>query len=97
MILYHGSNVAIDKIDLSLCKPYKAFGKEQKYLIDSMIDDVASYLIEDTGASVLEALDIVYHSQFYDKLMDLETGLYYQSPAYCYEYLKHEIKYGKAV
>jgi len=27
MILYHGSNVAIDKIDLSLCKPYKDFGK----------------------------------------------------------------------
>lgn len=27
MILYHGSNVAIDKIDLSLCKPYKDFGR----------------------------------------------------------------------
>ena len=27
MILYHGSNTIIDKIDLSLCKPYKDFGK----------------------------------------------------------------------
>ena len=27
MILYHGSNVAIEEIDLSLCKPYKDFGK----------------------------------------------------------------------
>lgn len=27
MILYHGSNVAIDKIDLNLCKPYKDFGR----------------------------------------------------------------------
>lgn len=71
--------------------------KEQKFLIELTIDDVARYLIEDTGVSVIEALDIVYHSQLYDKLMDTETGLYYQSPAYCYEYLKHELKYGKAV
>ena len=71
--------------------------KEQKFLIELTIDDVARYLIEDTGVSVIEALDTVYHSQLYDKLMDTETGLYYQSPAYCYEYLKHELKYGKAV
>ena len=71
--------------------------KEQKFLIELIIDDVARYLIEDTGISVIEALDIVYHSQLYDKLMDTETGLYYQSPAYCYEYLKHELKFGKAV
>ena len=70
---------------------------EQKFLIESMINDVARYLIDDNGLSVLEALDVVYNSQFYDKLTDLSTGLYYQSPAYCYEYLKHEIKYGKAV
>lgn len=25
--LYHGSNLAIEQIDLSLCKPYKDFGK----------------------------------------------------------------------
>lgn len=27
MILYHGSNIAIDKIDLEKCRPYKDFGK----------------------------------------------------------------------
>ena len=27
MILYHGSNVEIDEIDFSKCKPYKDFGK----------------------------------------------------------------------
>ena len=62
-----------------------------------MIDDIAKYLIEDMNISILEALDIVYNSQVFDKLMDIETGLYFQSPAYCYEYLKHELKYGKAV
>ena len=69
--------------------------KEQKFLIELMIDDIAKYLIEDMNISILEALDIVYNSQVFDKLMDIETGLYFQSPAYCYEYLKHELKYGK--
>ena len=27
MILYHGSNLKISKIDLSKCRPYKDFGK----------------------------------------------------------------------
>lgn len=27
MILYHGSNIEIDKIDLKQCRPYKDFGK----------------------------------------------------------------------
>ena len=27
MKLYHGSNLAIDEIDLSKCKPYKDFGQ----------------------------------------------------------------------
>ncbi len=27
MILYHGSNLKINKIDLSKCRPYKDFGK----------------------------------------------------------------------
>lgn len=69
--------------------------KEQKLLTELMVDDLARYLIEEQGLTVLEALDTVYNSQLYEKLMDFETGLYYQSPAYCYEYLKHELKYGK--
>lgn len=42
MILYHGSNVAIDKVDLNLCKPYKDFGKGF-YLTDirSQAEDMA--------------------------------------------------------
>ena len=68
---------------------------EQKFLVECMIDDIARYLIEGSGMSILEAWDIVYNSELYEKLVDLETGLYYQSPTYCYEYLKHEMKYGK--
>ena len=27
MILYHGSNTGIDRIDLEKCRPYKGFGR----------------------------------------------------------------------
>ena len=68
---------------------------EQKYLIDCVVDDVARYLIEDRNLSITEALDIVFNSQFYEKLTDLQTGMYYQSGPYNYGYLLHELKYGK--
>lgn len=50
MILYHGSNVAIEEIDLSLCKPYKDFGKGF-YLTDirSQADDMASRRVRLSG------------------------------------------------
>lgn len=68
---------------------------EQKFLIDCVINDIARYLIEDKGISLTDALDIIYNSQFIDKLNDVETGLYYQGSPYNYEYLKHELLYGK--
>lgn len=42
MILYHGSNVAIDEVDLLRCKPYKDFGRGF-YLTDikSQAEDMA--------------------------------------------------------
>ena len=50
MILYHGSNIAIEEIDLSLCKPYKDFGKGF-YLTDirSQADDMASRRVRLSG------------------------------------------------
>ena len=39
-------------------KTEKVMSNEQKFLIESMISDMASYLIDDNGLSVLEALDV---------------------------------------
>lgn len=64
-------------------------------MIDSIVDDMAKYLIEDRDLSIMEALDIVYNSQTYEKINDLSTGLYIQSSGYNYDMLKHELKYGK--
>lgn len=68
---------------------------ETSFLIDSLVEQLASKLVEDYEISVPQALELVYNSQLYEKIMDLETGLYYQSAKYNYELLRHEIKYGK--
>ena len=40
---------------------------------------------------------MVYNSTTYSKLTDLATGLYYQSPGYVYDDLKHELTNGKVM
>ena len=44
-----------------------------------------------------DAMDGVYNSQLYEKILDLETGLYYQSAGYNYELLRNELLTGKVV
>lgn len=64
-------------------------------LINARIKDMAMWLMEDFKYSLEEALDCVYNSELFEKLLDLKTGLYYQSSGYNYELLKEEMKYGK--
>ncbi len=64
-------------------------------LINARIKDMAMWLMEDFKYSLEEALDCVYNSELFEKLQDLETGLYYQSSGYNYELLKEEMKYGR--
>ena len=66
MILYHGSNVVIDKIDLSLCKPYKDFGRGF-YLTDiqSQAEDMANRRVRLAG----EGNPIVTAFEFDERLL----------------------------
>lgn len=66
-------------------------------MINARIKDMAMWLMEDFKYSLEEALDCVYNSELFEKLQDLETGLYYESSGYNYELLKEELKYGKIV
>ena len=68
---------------------------ETKFLISVLIEKLTIQVINDYNLSEAEALDLIYNSQLYEKILDLETGLYYQSAGYNYELLKSEIEYGK--
>ena len=66
-------------------------------MINACIKDMVMWLMEDFKYSLEEALDCVYNSELFERLQNLETGLYYESSGYNYELLKDELKYGKIV
>ena len=68
---------------------------EVRFLIDALIERLVLLVIDDFKLSLLDALSLVYNSQLYEKITDLETGLYYQSALYNYELLRKEITLGK--
>ena len=64
-------------------------------LINAVVKDMATWLMEDFKYSLEEALDCVYSSELFESLQDLSTGLYCQSSGYNYELLKDELKFGR--
>lgn len=69
--------------------------EENRFLIDSLVEQMALQAMNDYQLSMIDALQMVYNSQLYEKIMDEETGLYFQSATYNYGLLKHEIEFGK--
>lgn len=61
------------------------------YLVESIIQDLIVYVVEEKNVSKEEAMDIVYNSNTAKKLYDLDTHLYYESSSYIYEMLKEEM------
>ena len=68
---------------------------ETQFLIDSLVEHLTLRVMEEYGLSITEALSLVYNSQLYEKIVDVETGLYYQSASYNYNLLRREIVLGK--
>ena len=66
-----------------------------KFLIDTLTKNLVMRVIADFGLSVRDGLDAVYNSQIYEKILDLDTGLYYQSAGYNYQLLHRELVEGK--
>lgn len=65
-----------------------------EYQIECTTRDLATYLVSDFSFDSEQALRTVYNSTTYEKLCDTKTGLYFQSPRYVYDFLRHEIKTG---
>lgn len=62
-----------------------------QFIINSDVEQMAQYLQQDRHLSIIEALDKIYNSRIYQKLINTRTGLYLQSPAYIYSYLTDEL------
>jgi hypothetical protein len=67
------------------------------YLTGYITRDIISFIIEDTGVPVDEAMNQFYNSAVFEKLGDYETGLYLQSAAYVYDLFLAEKRAGHLV
>ena len=65
------------------------------FLVEGISADIARYIAEDEGATITEALGVLYNSTTFEKLSNPDTGLYLNSSAYVYELLKRELREGK--
>lgn len=70
--------------------------KEQQ-MIEYMMQDLVEMLTEAQGIEYDMAMRFIYDSQVYEKLIDTETGLYRESPAYVYGLLQDELNFGHIV
>jgi len=82
MILFHGSNMADEKI---------------RFMKDFVTTEIVLTIIEDTGISAQEAMKAFYNSEVFDRLCDSETGLYRESGGYVYSLYKDEKEHGRLV
>jgi len=109
--LYHGSNVDIERIDLSRSKRGKDFG--QGFYLNANPDQAMAMAIRTTrflnvGRPTLSCFEFdeekateigliikEFPSITFTKLNDPECGLYYQGAVYIFQFLKSEIETGK--
>lgn len=63
---------------------------DEQFLIENLTTELILLVVEEENQSLQEAMDRVYNSETYTKLLDLRTGLYTQSPRYLYDFLKSE-------
>lgn len=69
--------------------------KEIEFVIEELVRELTLRLMDERGLTMKQALDTIYNSETYTKILDLRTGLYSQSTTYVYSFLENEILTGK--
>lgn len=67
---------------------------EFNYMVNSITASLIKLLMGKRGFSFKAALDVVYLSDTYAKLLQSESGFYAQSPGYVFEFMERELDYG---
>jgi hypothetical protein len=69
----------------------------KKELIEGITQDLIKFLCEEKSFSIEKSMDIIYNSSVFEKLIDVETGLYRESSSYIYELLSDELNEGELI
>lgn len=70
---------------------------KQEQLVEYSIQDIIEYIVADLGIEYDKAMQLFYNSQVFDKLTDIETGLYLESSAYVYGIFQDERNFGNLI
>lgn len=62
---------------------------------EDMTADILSILMEDRNMKMQEAMLLLYNSDTYARLQDVESGLYFQAPGYVLDCLDNELTTGR--
>jgi hypothetical protein len=65
---------------------------DEQFLIENITTELIVLVMQDFRCDMETAMDKVYNSVTYDKLTDMRTGLYFQSPLYVYDFLREELE-----
>jgi len=76
---------------------YNVVNKKIRFMTDYVTAVVVSCIMKDTGLSVSEAMKAFYNSEVFDRLCDIETGLYSESGSYVHDLYKIEKEHGRLV
>lgn len=63
---------------------------DEQFMIECITTELTEYVMRDYHIGMKEALDMVYNSVTYSKLLNTNSGLYYQSPLLIYDIFKEE-------
>lgn len=66
---------------------------DEQFMIECITTELTDHVMRDYHIGMKEALDI--NSETYSKLLDKNSGLYYQSPLLVYDLFKEEQNNGK--
>ena len=67
----------------------------EQQMVEYMIQNLVEMICENQGVEYDLAMRTLYDSEIYDKITDVETGLYRERPAYVYGLLKDDIDRGQ--
>ena len=59
-------------------------------LIEYIVSDIINFIMTDKNVKIDAAMNAFYNSRTFEKLHDIETGLYLNGSAYIYEFFKEE-------
>lgn len=69
--------------------------KDIQFQIEYLTTELTEMLMSKYGWDIQKALDVLYGSIFFKKLIDPKCRLYYQGSVYLFNYLTREVETGK--